>query len=216
MRTALDTDPVRAVLRDLRAYAAVEDPRAQERAQARRAELGGQLSTAEKYELYGDAPPLAIAPEEGELLYVLTRALRPALVVEFGASHGISTLYLAAALRGAGGRLVTTEIRPGKAEATAANLRRAGLDDLVDVRVGDARETLRDIEAPVDLVFLDGRNDLYLEVLRLIEPRLRPGGCVVADLSPGDPDLVPYLDYVRATYERIALAAAPGLEVSVR
>lgn len=217
MGTALDSEPVAAVLRELHALAAREDVLAWERVEARRAELGGTLTTAEKYEVYGDAPPLAISREEGQLLSLLVRALRPALVVEFGASHGVSTIYLAAGLRDAGaGRLVTTEIRPAKAESTLASLRRAGLDELVELRVGDARETLRTVDGEIGLAFLDGRNDLYLDVLRLLEPQLVAGAFVVADLSPNDPDLEPYLASVRAAYDRIELGLAPGFEISVR
>jgi len=74
---------------------------------------------------------------------------------------------LAAALDHNGaGRLVTTEIRAAKAEAARKNLTRAGLIDAVDLRLGDARESLAEIERPVDLAFLDGRNDLYLDVLQ--------------------------------------------------
>jgi predicted O-methyltransferase YrrM len=212
--TALHAEPLSSVLAELHAYAAVEDPLARERVGARRAL--GLLTTAEKYEVYGDAPPLSISAAEGELLYLLVRAARPALVVEFGASHGISTLYLAAALDETGGRLVTTEIRPAKAAATADNLRRARLDGVVELRVGDALETLRELPGPVGLAFLDGRNDLYLDVLRLLEPQLREGALVVADLSPDDPDLVPYVDYVRTAFTRIPVSAAPGFEISTR
>ena len=69
------------------------------------------------------------------------------------------------------GRLVTTEIRAAKAEAARKNLTRAGLIGAVDLRLGDARESLAEIEGLVDLAFLDGRNALYLDVLTRLEPR---------------------------------------------
>jgi predicted O-methyltransferase YrrM len=218
--TGLAREPVASVLCALRAYAAVEDQRARERIRAREAELGARVSNPERYALYGAAPPLAISPETGELLYALTRARRPRVAVEFGASHGISTIYLAAALRDAGaGALVSTELLDEKAAAARANLAAAQLDDLVDLRAGDARETLRDVVGPVDLLFLDGRNDLYLDVLRLLEPVLAGDALVLADLSAGDPDLVPYLDCVRSAdgaYSSLTLLPEPGLEVSLR
>jgi hypothetical protein len=95
----------------------------------------------------------------------------------------------------------------------------ARLDDLVELRTGDALETLADLSGPVDLVFLDGRNDLYLDVLRLLEPVLAPDALVLADLSAGDPDLGPYLDHVRdadGAYRSLTLPPEPGLEVSVQ
>ena len=218
MIAALGREPVATVLRDLRAYADVEDERAQQRVRAREAELGGRVGTAEKYELYGAAPPLAISPEGGELLYALTLARRPRLAVEFGASHGISTIHLAAALAEAGaGSLIASELLPEKAEAARANLAAAGLGAIAEIVTGDARETLREVEGPVELVFLDGRNDLYLDVLRLLEPVLAPDALVLADLSPGDPDLENYLAHVRGERSGYVSRTAPfGLEVSLR
>lgn len=220
MSTGFAVEPTRSVLDELHAYADREDPLARERVQARREELGGRLSTAEKYEVYGDAPPLAISPDEGAVLYLLVRLLRPASIVEFGSSHGISTIYLAAGLRDNGaGRLVSTEIRPAKADASSANLERAGLADLVELRLGDARETLADDPPTIDLAFLDGRNDLYLDVLALLEPRLSERALVVADLSPNDPDLEPYLAQVRdpgGPFAHVPVPFAPGFEVSAR
>jgi predicted O-methyltransferase YrrM len=216
---ALQSPRVTRVIDAIREYAVIADADARARVAARTAELGRALSTAEKYDAYGDSPPLAISADAGELLYLLTRVRRPWRVVEFGASHGISTICIAAALRDLGaGSLVTTEIVPRKAEAAARNLADAGLGDVADVLAGDARETLRDVTGPIDLVFLDGRNDLYLAVLRLLEPHLGDGALVVADLSVDDPDLAPYLEHVRDPSGRYATFAFPldaGLEISI-
>jgi predicted O-methyltransferase YrrM len=90
------------------------------------------------------------------------------------------------------------------------------LIDAVDLRLGDARESLAEIEGLVDLAFLDGRNDLYLEVLTRLEPRLSERAVIVADLSPNDPDLTAYLEYVRSrSFSRIELPVETGFEVSV-
>jgi predicted O-methyltransferase YrrM len=218
--SALTRDPVATVLRNLRAYAAVEDELAKERVRAREAELGAQVGTGEKYALYGAAPPLAVSSQVGDLLYLLTRARRPLTAVEFGTSHGISTIYLAAALRDAGSdSLITSELLPEKAAAAGENLVAAELDDIVELRVGDALQTLRELPQPVELLFLDGRNDLYLDVLRLVEPSLARDALVLADLSLDDPDLVPYLNYVRAEgsgYASLTVPFGAGLEVSLR
>jgi predicted O-methyltransferase YrrM len=218
--STLDAPAVARVLAELRAYAAVEDAAAKDRVRERADELGRRITTAEKYAVYGEAPPLAVSVEVGELLYALTLARRPEQVVEFGASHGISTIHLAAALRDAGrGTLVTTEILPGKAAATARNLVAAGLGNLVDVRLGDARATLQGVEGPVGLVFLDGRNDLYLPVLELLEPILDEHAIVIADLSLDDPDLLSYLEHVRrfgAGYVSRQIPLGAGVELSVR
>jgi predicted O-methyltransferase YrrM len=207
-----------AVLNQIHA-AAREDEAAKARVRAREAELGGRLPQAQRYELYGEAPQ-AITREVGQLAYVLTLGQPDKRVVEFGASHGASTIYLAAALRDSGGgTVITTECHPGKAETARRNLTDAGLHDLVELRVGDARQTLGVLAEPVDLLFLDGRNELYADVLKLVEPRLRGSALVVADLSAHDPDLLPYLSYVRAAtngYLSIEVPLGSGVEVSVR
>jgi predicted O-methyltransferase YrrM len=190
MTSALASDRVATVLERLHAKARVEDPQAKQRVQEREAELGARLAPPQRYELYGDAP-LAIAPEVGELYYLLATTRRASRIVEFGTSHGISTIYLACAIRdlGGGGTLIATEILPAKAQAARRNLADAGLDGLVEIRIGDARDTLRDPAAPVDILVLDGRNDLYIPILELVEPHLAPNALVIADLGQDDPDL---------------------------
>ncbi len=136
------------VLDRLHAAAWAEDEPAKERVRAREAQLGVRLAQAQRYELYGDAP-LAIKREVGELLYVLASSGRARRIVEFGASFGISTVYLAAATRDCGGSLVTTELPASKAEIARRNLADAGLADLVELRLGDARQTLADLDGSV-------------------------------------------------------------------
>lgn len=192
-KNTLRSASVAAVLDRIYAVAAREDEAAKARVRAREDEVGRRLSQTQRYELYGQAPQ-AITREVGEFAYVLTLGQAGRCVVEFGTSHGASTIYLAAALRDSGGgTLITTESRLGKAHLARRNLADAGVSDLVELRVGDARQTLRVLTEPVDLLFLDGRNDLYTDVLKLVEPRLRGNALVVADLSADDPDLLSYL-----------------------
>ena len=106
-------------------------------------------------------------------------------------------MHLAAALRdNGGGRLITCEFEPSKVERARANLVAAGLDDLVEIRVGDALQTLRDdLPEAIDLVLLDGAKALYPEVLALLQSRLRPGALIVADNADDSPE---YLAHVRS------------------
>ena len=166
---------------------------------------------------------MAVAPEVGRLLYLLARNRRARTVVEFGCSFGISTIHLAAALRDNenGGRIVTTELSAGKVQAAARNISEAGLSDVVDIREGDAFETLRNgFEDGVDLLFLDGWKPLYLPMLQLLEFRLAAGALIIADdLLIGGDALAPYLSYVRNPqngYLSVALPLDDGLELSVR
>ena len=124
---------------------------------------------------------MAFGRDDGELLYMLACAMRARGIVEFGASFGVSTMYLAAAARDVGGHVITTEVHPDKCKALRRNLDEAGLAAQVELREGDARETLKGIEGPVDLLVLDGWKGMYLPVLALARPALRPGALVMAD-----------------------------------
>src|SRR3954467_10165462 len=150
-------------------------------------------------DLYGrlkDAP-LAVSRETGHLLYMLARSSGAKAIVEFGTSFGISTLHLAAGLRdNGGGRLITSEFEPSKAARARENLAAGGLIDLVEIREGDALQTLSvDLPDTIDLLLLDGAKALYPEILSLVESRLRPGAFIVADNADYSPD---YLAIVRA------------------
>jgi predicted O-methyltransferase YrrM len=133
---------------------------------------------------------MAVAPATGVLLYMLARGNGARAIVEFGTSFGISTIHLAAALRdNGGGKVIGTEFEPSKLAHARANLAEAGLADLVDIREGDALETLaRDLPDTIDLVLLDGHKPLYGKVLALVAPRLRAGSYLVADNADACPD----------------------------
>ncbi|HZC92658.1 MAG TPA: class I SAM-dependent methyltransferase [Mycobacterium sp.] len=140
---------------------------------------------------------IPVTPEAGRLLYLLVRATRPATIVEFGMSFGISALHLASAVRDNGaGRVVTTELSETKIAAAKQTFSETGLDDLITVLEGDALSTLANLDGPVEFVLLDGWKELYLPVIKLLEGRLTPGALVVAD-NTEMADARPYLDYVR-------------------
>lgn len=137
---------------------------------------------------------LSVSPAYGRFLYAMARACRATRIVEFGTSMGVSAVYLAAALRdNGGGQLIGTELEPGKVTRARAHLAAAGLADLVEIREGDARETLADLDGPVDLLHIDGAWSLYLPILKLIEPRLKPGSVVLAENAFAED----YLAYMR-------------------
>ena len=150
-------------------------------------------------DLYGRLKdvPLPISREIGTLLYMLARSSGAKTIVEFGTSFGISTLHLAAALRdNGGGRLITSEFEPSKAARARANLTAGGLIDLVEIREGDALQTLSaDLPKSIDLVLLDGAKGLYPDILDLLEKQPRPGALIVADNADFSPD---YLARVRS------------------
>ncbi|MFF5566335.1 O-methyltransferase [Streptomyces sp. NPDC012623] len=162
---------------------------------------------------------MPVSADGGSLLYNLVRATKPANVVEFGTSYGISTLYLAAAVRDNGtGQVITTEMSRTKAAAARDTFAATGLDDVITVLEGDALRTLAALRQPVDFLFLDGWKNLCLPVLQLLEPHIAPGTLVIAD-DVDLADLGPYLDYVRDTangYQSVTFPVEDGLEISCR
>jgi predicted O-methyltransferase YrrM len=160
--------------------------------------------------------PLAVSRETGLLLYMLARSSGARTIVEFGTSFGISTLYLAAALRdNGGGVLITSEFEPSKIERARGNLTAGGLIDLVEIRQGDALETLAvDLPETIDLLLLDGAKALYPDILSLVESRLRPGALIVADNADYSPD---YLARVRSPASGyLSTPFAEDVELSMR
>lgn len=143
---------------------------------------GRPIGVSDNMSFYDDKL-LPIAPAQGELLYLLARARGVRCAVEFGTSFGVSTIYLAAAIRdaGVGGRVIGTELAPGKIAAANSNIASAGLTAQVEIRQGDARTTLRELAEPVDLLLLDGWPALAMEVLQIVEPRLARGAMVIVD-----------------------------------
>jgi predicted O-methyltransferase YrrM len=197
--STLTTAPLAPLLSRLIADAAASTERLrQERAKAPpdAGSLGPKSADYRAYYSQMKEYHLAVSPRTGTLLYMLARSSAARTVVEFGTSFGISTLHIAAALKdNGGGRLITTEFEAAKIAHARNNLRAANLQDFVEIREGDALETLaRDIP-PIDLVLLDGAKSLYLKVLNLLEPHLRVGAMLVADNADWCPE---YLERVRA------------------
>ena len=158
---------------------------------------------------------LAVSRQTGALLNMYARMTKARSIVEFGTSIGISTLHLAAALRdNGGGLLITTEFEPSKVAAARRNFDAAGLGDLVEVREGDALETLaNELPESIDLVLLDGAKALYPAVLSRLEQRLHEGSVLVADNADWSPE---YLDIVRSSGKYFSQALPDDVEVSIR
>ena len=124
---------------------------------------------------------LAVGPESGRLLFALVAPNAGCEVLEIGGSRGYSTIWLASAARILGGRVVSLETEPAKAEAWRANIADAGLEEWAELVEGDAKQTLEQLEDGFDVVFLDAWKDDYETFFRLAREKLDPGGVVVAD-----------------------------------
>jgi predicted O-methyltransferase YrrM len=160
------------------------------------------------------------------LCYLLCRAVRATRVVEFATSFGVSTIYLAAAVRdnvrenGGSGVVIGTEIEPTKAKAARANFTEAGLIEFIDLREGDARETLKDAGGPVDFLLLDSWIPLARPIAELLAPQLRLGAMVLCDnTTQFAEEYKDYLNFVRNPgngFRSITLPHDGGFELSVR
>jgi predicted O-methyltransferase YrrM len=129
-------------------------------------------------------PAIAVSPAQGKLLYLLARLVNARRILELGTLGGYSTIWLARALP-PDGRLITLEYQQHHAEVARANIARAGLADLVDVRVGAALDTLpmlaQDLTDPFDLVFIDADKPNTPGYFSWSVKLTRPGGVIIVD-----------------------------------
>jgi len=168
----------------------------------------------------------ALDRDKAEFCYQLCRAIDARRIVEIGTSYGVSTIYLAAALRdnlgaaGGEGVVIGTEHEPEKARAARVHFQEAGLTRFIDLREGDLRETLRHIDGPVDFTLVDIWIPMARPALELIAPHLRRGAIVVCDNT--EQHRVAYADYFAfindpaQQFRTMTLPFAGGLEMSVR
>jgi caffeoyl-CoA O-methyltransferase len=126
------------------------------------------------------APQMLSGAVVGRLLETLVWLRRPRLVLEIGTYSGGSALWMAGAL-GPEGRIVSCEVDPERADFAEAQISRAGMADRVDVRRGPALDTIRALDEPLDLVFLDADKTGYPDYYEEVVPRLAPDGLLVAD-----------------------------------
>ncbi len=122
-----------------------------------------------------------IAPENGQFLTILLKAIHAQNVLEVGTSNGYSTIWLATALKETGGNLITLEFDAARAALARTNLLDTGLNSIVEVRVANALDEIPKCQGPFDFVFLDAEKSEYRRYLELALPAIRPGGLIVAD-----------------------------------
>ncbi len=139
---------------------------------------------------------LPISKAQGEHLHNLIVQNDFQNVVEFGTSFGISTIYLADAVSQTGGKVITTELLESKAKIANKNIAQAGLQDFVEIRIGDAMKTLKNENAKIDFLFLDGWKDLYLPLFRMLETNFHKGTLIYAD-NMNMADTLQYYNYVQ-------------------
>ncbi|MFT4201919.1 O-methyltransferase [Gordonia sp. (in: high G+C Gram-positive bacteria)] len=170
---------------------------------------------------------VALDPEKAALCYLLCRSADARRVVEVGTSYGVSTIYLAAAIRdnlaespGERGVVIGTEHEPGKVAAARGHLDEAGVGDFAEILAGDLRETLPTVDGPIDFVLVDIWIPMAEPALRILEPKLRRGALVVCDnVVSGASQYRAYTDYVRdpdGPFQSVTVPGQGGIEVSMK
>jgi len=162
----------------------------------------------------------SIHPEQGDLIYLLCRAMKATRVVDFATSVGMSAIYFAAAMRdNGGGEVIGAELVAAKADTARNNLTAAKLESYVDIRIGDARETLQDLGGPVDFVLIDGwplaeGPTLARQVIEIVAPQLRVGGYVLNDNA--EPDFLEFIRNPANGFISVTLPIKRGTELAVK
>ena len=185
-----------------------------------------QQATADQMKAFRRDKLVALDRDKAEFCYQLCRASDARRIVEIGTSHGVSTLYLAAAVRdnirasGGTGTVIGTEYEPEKAAAARAHFAQAGLDGFIELREGDLRETLKQIDGPVDFMLVDIWIAIARPGLELVAPHLRPGAIVVCDNTEQHreayADYFAFLNDPANRFRTMTLPFGGGFELSVR
>jgi len=169
---------------------------------------------------------VALDRDKAEFCYLLCRAKKVSKVVEVGTSYGVSTIYLAAAVRdnirafGGDGVVIGTEYEPNKASAARENFAQAKLSSYIELREGDLLETLQRIDGPIDFVLIDVWIAMARPAIELVAPHLKAGGVVVCDNTSIDrAHYAEYFAFLNDPVNRFTTMTLPfkgGLELSVR
>lgn len=142
---------------------------------------------------------LNVPYEDGKVLHDLIIDNKYTSALEIGTSTGHSTIWIAWALRKTGGRLVTIEIDPGRHKRAIENLREAGLLEVVDARLANAHELVKELSGPFDFVFSDADKDWYTQYFMDIDPKLNVGGCFTAhNVRNNYGGIKEFLDHIKA------------------
>jgi predicted O-methyltransferase YrrM len=167
-----------------------------------------------------DSGQLAVSEEDGRFLRMLIAASGSKRVLEIGAASGYSAIWMGLALRDTGGRMVTIEYDAARAREAAANIKRAGLSDIVQVVPGDAFAEIPKVAGTFDFVFLDAWKKDYQRFFDLVFPRMDKGGLFVAhnvvNKRSEMGDFLKTIDTHPALWTTIVSPSGEGVSVSLK
>ncbi len=158
--------------------------------------------------------------EDGRVLYNLIVKNNYRRALEIGTSTGHSAIWMAWGLSKTGGRLITIEIDEGRHKTALKNFRQAGVEHLVDARLADAHQLVKQLEGPFDFVFSDADKEWYTQYFKDVEPKLVKGGCFTAhNVTNAFGGIKEFLDYVRGlpNYQTtIDRSSSSGISISYK
>ncbi len=163
---------------------------------------------------------LPVGKEVGQFLNSMVKAANAQTILEIGTSYGYSTVWLAEAVRQTGGKVITLEIDEQKSSYAKTQIKKAGLEDYVDFRVGDALESIQQAPEIFDFVLVDIWKELYVPSFELIFPKLKKGGYLIGDNMIHPPmhhqEAAAYRTAIKATnaFDSVLLPIGSGVEVS--
>jgi len=157
-----------------------------------------------------------VPQEDGRILRLLTEAVGAKHVVEIGTSNGYSGIWFCLALRTTGGKLTTHDIDEGRASLARENFKRAGVDNMVTLVMGDAHETVTKIKEPIDVLFIDADKEGYTDYLTKLLPLVRPGGLIFAhNIGSTGPDFIKAIT-ADPNLETVFQGQGQGLSVTLK
>lgn len=166
---------------------------------------------------------IPLSRERGTFAYLLARSINAQRIVEFGTAFGISTIYLAAAVKDNGGGIVIgSEIEDSKVTKAQTHLEEAGLAGYVEIRRGDARMTLAEPGGKVDMLLVDGYKEIYVAIVTILMPHLRPGSVVLGDnvstpiIKKSLASYVAFMNDPKNGFYSVTVPFWGGIEYSVR
>jgi caffeoyl-CoA O-methyltransferase len=167
-----------------------------------------------------DKAQLAVSEEDGRFLRVLVATRGAKSILEIGAASGYSGIWLGLGARESGGRVVAIEYDPARAKEAAANVNRAGLDDVVRVVHGDAFAEIPKLQGTFDFVFLDAWKPDYKKFFDMVFPRLTPGGLFTAhNVVNKKSEMEPFLKTIQSHSSLFTTVVSPsgeGMSVSYK
>ena len=163
---------------------------------------------------------LNVPAVDGQALYDIVLSKKYTRALEIGTSTGHSGIWIAWALSKTGGKLITIEIDEGRYKAALKNFKRAGVENIVDIRLADAHLLVKKLEGPFDFVFSDADKEWYLQYFKDVEPKLLKGGCFTAhnviDLGGDMPEFLEAVQKDPGLETTIEKTSSAGISVSIK